>query len=327
MTEAINNANSCNPGFELESPQSTSQNSAGREEQLATENALNIRNSNSASEATGEAASAEEQAMNWQKVAHKLREYNRKLLKKVFRLEQDLADIDNKFTKQIEASRSSDILIAQQEKDIRKYREEIELFDRRKADFLTIIEQKEAAIADLSQRHQLSQQKFAQLERDCALLQENSNHQAYELNLKNKEIRDLQDKLNQQQRTALQYKVELQRYKEQPIPPAIPIKSKEPAIIQRKTSYQKTIKPWSAPAASETKTTLPKSKSKTIEFKQATPTNTIKTTAQIATWSASEAERQKAASSKKTKGKPPASVKVKPQSLAAVDLPTFPRPL
>ena len=58
--------------------------------------------------------------MNWQRVAHKLREYNRKLLKKVFRLEQELAEIDNKFNKYVEKSQNNDALLVQQAEGDRK---------------------------------------------------------------------------------------------------------------------------------------------------------------------------------------------------------------
>ena len=133
--------------------------------------------------------------MNWQKVAHKLREYNRKLLKKVFRLEQELADIDNKFSKYIEKSRSSDVLVANQEKELKKHQEQAESFERQLSTLKAAIDSKETDIANLSQQYKLSQQQTAQLERDCTLLQENYNHQTYELITKEQDIKELQGKI------------------------------------------------------------------------------------------------------------------------------------
>ena len=46
---------------------------------------------------------------------------------------------------------------------------------------------KKIAIEQLSQQYELSQKQMAQLERDCTLLQEKSNNQAYDLTTKEKE--------------------------------------------------------------------------------------------------------------------------------------------
>lgn len=345
MTEANNNANSFNSESNFESFDTGNKDretKIGKASEAANESSYQYKTSpldNSLEEAASQNCYSNEieqnqpdnQKMNWQKVAHKLREYNRKLLKKVFRLEQELADVDNKFTKYVEKSRSSDILVAQQEKEIRKYQEEVELFDSQKADILAIIEQKEIVINNLSKQYELSQQQTAQLERDCTLLQESYNNQAYELTTKDKEIKDLQNKLSQQQRSALQYKAELKRYQEQlAVPtPSIPPK-KEPAIPKRSSySNQRTIQPWSTSTVPETKIAIPKAKSPSIPAKRLNTSETIKTAAQIATWSASKVQEQKTSQSKSNQTSTPtqSSVKVKPKSLAAVDLPTFPRPM
>ena len=388
MTEANNNANSFNSEFNLEFLGINENNQESREEASATASKFNLEQDNSPSNHASEQVLVQsnsqeteqsdsgEQKMNWQKVAHKLREYNRKLLKKVFRLEQELADIDNKFTKYVEKSRSSDVLVAQQEQEIRKYQEKTESFDRQIADHQAIIDQKEVMIISLSQQHELSQrqtaqlelevqkyqektesfdrqmadcqaiidqkevimsslskqhelsqQQAAQLERDCALLQENYNHRVYELTAKDKEIKELQNKFSQQQRAALQYQAELKRYQEQEtIPAAIPIK--EPVVAkQQNYSQSRTIKPWSTSVGSQTNVALPKTQSIPIAAKKTAPSEAVKTAAKIATWSASQVNEQRGSQKTKTKTNSQSSVKVKPKSLAAVDLPTFPRPV
>lgn len=375
MTEANNNANSSNE-FNFEAREMTNERENREEKASATGNEFNLKQNNLQLDRGRAQPESGEQKMNWQKVAHKLREYNRKLLKKVFRLEQELADIDNKFTKYIEKSRSNDVLVAQQEEKIRKYQEQTESFDLVIAERQAIIEQKEIAIAnlsqqqdlfqqqiakleqeigesqgqiksfdlvleerqsiidkqeiaisDLSEQRDLSQQQTAQLERDCALLQENYNHQVYQLTTKDKEIKELQNKLSQQQRATIQYKAELKRYEEQTKPAA---STKEPKIPQRQSySQHRTIKPWSTSVIPEKNIILPKAKSQSIAAKKTTSSETIKTAAQIATWSASQAQEKQNSTYKttaKTTAKSESSVKVKPKSLAAVDLPTFPRP-
>ncbi len=333
MTEANHNANSLNSESNLESFGIEDNQKAQKEEASAADKSSSQSNSleptmpRNSNLSEVEPTQTGEQKMNWQKVAHKLREYNRKQLKKVFRLEQELADIDNKFAKYIEKSRSSDVLVAQQEKEIRKYQEEAESFNSQLADLQAVIDEKETTVANLSKQYESAQQQAAQLERDCALLQEDYNHQVYELTTKDREIKELQNKLNQQQRSTLQYKAELQRHQEQSAisTTTIPVKS---AIPKGNTySNQRTIQPWSTSTVAETKITLPRSKSQSIPGKKAIPLETIKTAAQIATWSASQPQEKQSSKASKTIEQPKSSVKVKPKSLAAVDLPTFPRPM
>ena len=265
-----------------------------------------------------------ETKMNWQKVAHKLRESNRKLLKNVFRLEQELADINNKFSKQIEKARSSDLLVAQQAEEIETYQVKIanlnQQITQKLSGSLQTIEKQKAVIDNLVQQNELSQQQTAQLERECTLLQEGCNNQAYELTAKDEEIKDLRAKLSQQQRYAIQYKAELKRYTEKVA------ESNQNLVVDsdQNNLHRKSIKPWSAYTTSETIISLPQTKplgiakiaNKTVKANQ-----TVKTAAEIATWSASTSGQQVA----KPKTAAKSSSSKKPQSLAAVDLPTFPR--
>jgi hypothetical protein len=337
MTEANNNTNSFNSESTFESWETTSNNQGEpREKVSATANNFPIENSNLPLNnfgdpvvnlknkiTTTEQLSSLDQKMNWQKVAHKLREYNRKLLKKVFRLEQELADIDNKFNKYVEKSRSSDVLVANQETEIRKYQEQVELLERQSETFQETIDEQKTTITKLSQQYEKSQQQTARLERDCTLLQENYNHQAYELILKEKEIIEWQTKFNQQQCSVLQYQAELKSYQEQLTLPD-PFLTQESAIPSvQNYSNQRSIQPWSTSSTPET-ISLPKTKSQPIAAKKATSAQTVKTSAQIATWSTSLPQEQPNHNGDH-KIPTPASVKVKPKSLAAVDLPTFPR--
>ncbi len=253
------------------------------------------------------------QKMNWQRVAHKLREYNRKLLKKVFRLEQELAEIDNKFNKYVEKSQSSDLLLAHQAEEIQNYQEQIALLSQQFTSSQQQIDAQETIIKQLSEQHELSQKQTAQLERECTLLQEKYHHKAFELVAKEQESQELQIQLNQQQHHAIQREAELKRYQEKAQA------SRQAKATSRNQNYphNRYIQPWSISTIPEPKIALPKTKAQTIPVKQ----TKTKTAAEIATWSASTAqvntEQPEIAKSSQAK---------KPQSLAAVDLPTFPRP-
>ncbi|HEY9768289.1 MAG TPA: hypothetical protein V6C71_07235 [Coleofasciculaceae cyanobacterium] len=259
------------------------------------------------------------QKMNWQRVAHKLREYNRKLLKKVFRLEQELAEINNKFNKYVEKSQSSDLLLAHQAEEIQNYQEQIALLSQQFNSSQQQIDGQETIIKQLSEQHELSQKQTAQLERECTLLQEKYNDKAFELVAKEQESQELQIQLSQHQRHALQREAELKRYQEKAQA------SRQAKATSRNQNYphNRYIQPWSISTIPEPKIALPKTKAQTIPVKQTkTKTaETVKTAAEIATWSASTAqvntEQPEIAKSSQAK---------KPQSLAAVDLPTFPRP-
>lgn len=259
--------------------------------------------------------------MNWQRVAHKLREYNRKLLKKVFRLEQELAEIDNKFNKHIEKSQNSDVLLVKQAEAIESDRQQIAQLLQQLSNSQQQIDSQELVIQQVTEQHNLSQQQAAQLERECTLLQEKYNQKAFEMVVKEQEVRELQCQLSQQQHNALQQEAELKRYQE--------AASRKEKATNRNQNYphNRFIQPWSTTTIPEPKIALAKTKqfarTKKVPMKTS---ETIKTAAEIATWSAATStEIAKKTPAAKVKAERVSSHK-KPRSLAAVDLPTFPRP-
>lgn len=268
------------------------------------------------------AASAENESltgiMNWQRVAHKLREYNRKLLKKVNRLEEELAEIDNKFHKYVEKSRNSDILLARQAEELESYQEQVALLMQQLAGSQQQIENQELLIKQVSNQHEISLQQTAQLERDCTLLQEKYNQKAFELATKEQESQKLQSELSQQQHSVLQQEAQLKSYQE--------AASRKEKAVSRNHNYphNRFIQPWSTSIIPEPKIALPKHKSQFTKVQKTTgnTVTTIKTAAEIATCPATTTSRNKVAQTQTNK----TTQSKKPQSLAAVDLPTFPRP-
>lgn len=267
------------------------------------------------------------QKMNWQRVAHKLREYNRKLLKKVFRLEQELAEIDNKFNKYIEKSRNSDLLLAQQAEEIKSYQEQFAQLTQQLVNSQQQIDSQELIVQQIAEQHELSQQQAAQLERECTSLQEKYNDQAFELVTKEQKNQELQLELNQQQQNTLQLEAQLKQYQESAI-------ARQSKATNRHQNYphNRYIQPWSTTSIPEPKIALPRNKPQptAASKKDETTSETIKTAAKIATWAADSVSLK--VSSKKTDKSQTASKTTnssqskKPQSLAAIDLPTFPRP-
>lgn len=260
--------------------------------------------------------------MDWQRVAHKLREYNRKLLKKVFRLEQELAEIDNKFKKHVEKSENTDSLLVRQADELEEAQAKIALSIEKLANSQQQIEERELIIKQVSEQHELAQQQAAQLERECTLLQEKCNQQTFEIVGKDQENQALQSELDRQQHSALQQEAELKRYQE------AELRKEQAANRNQNYPHNRFIQPWSNSIIPEPKIALPKTKIQGAQVKKipVSSSETIKTAAEIATWSASIESRQKVQKSPTSQQETKTKQATKPQSLAAVDLPTFPRP-
>lgn len=246
------------------------------------------------------------QKMNWKQVAHKLREHNRKLYKQVFRLEQELAEITNKFNKYIEKCKSNDLLMAHQAEEIKSYQESVALFSQQLASERQETNSKKTVIEQLSQQHESSQKQTAQLERECTLLQEKYNNQAYDLITKEKENQELKIELERQQQIIAEYEAKQKRDRE------AETSNKDKANRNKNYPHNRYIQPWSISGIPE-KISLPKTKVQPLKAKKE-----ITAASEVATPSKSANNQADRSNTAKTSSK-------KPQSLAAVELPTFPR--
>ena len=243
------------------------------------------------------------QKVNWPKVAHKLRDHNRKLCKQVVRLEQDLADVTNDFNKYVEKSKSNDLLLAHQAEEIKSYQESIAMFSQQLASERQETNNKKVAIEQLSQQYESSQKQTAQLERECSLLQEKYNDRAYELTIKEKENQELKIELERQQEILAEYEARQKREA---------VSEKDKANRHKNYPHNRYIQPWSISGIPE-KISLPKTKTKTQPVK-AKHTESIASSEVTTHSELVKQNRSNTANSSK-----------KPQSLAAVELPTFPR--
>lgn len=262
--------------------------------------------------------------MNWQRVAIKLREYNRKLLKKVFRLEQELAEIDNKFNKYVEKSQNSDLLLAQQAEEIKQFQEKVTLLNQQLSTSQQQAEHQELLVQQISKKQQLAEKQTAQLERECTLLQERYNHQVFELATKEQASQELQNQLAQQQQTIERQKAELTKYQSG----ATLRQDKVNKNNQQKNyPHNRFIQPWSTSAIPDPKIALPRNKALPTKVKRTNSNilDPLKTTAEVTTWSNPATANNPGKKPQPVKSNGQSNSSKKPQSLAAVDLPTFPR--
>ncbi|MGV2829986.1 hypothetical protein [Myxosarcina sp. GI1(2024)] len=251
------------------------------------------------------------QKIDWHKIAHKLREHNRKLLKQVFQLEQEKADLENRLHQQLEKSYNSDTAIAQQAEQIENGLEQISLISEQLE-----ISRHEAkgyrnSLEHLTKQLKLSQKQTARLERECALLQESHNEKAFQLIDKDKQIQQLSARLGERQPHEHQHTLALDKYEPQTL---LEPKSSKSAITQssarrisggRVEQAQTKSQPIQVWSVTDTKNKIP------LPAAASRPSNPTRATSQTSEWPAPAIV------------KPKQTKKIK--SLAAVKLPQFSR--
>ncbi len=178
--------------------------------------------------------------IDWQQLAHKLREHNRKLLKKVFNLEQNLIDVTNQVQEHQKIARQEELTISEQTEKLNHSQEEIAHLSQQLEKERQEIKTQEVLIKNISLQLQVAQEQTAKLERECAVVQENYNQKNYELSTLTEEKEELESRLYRQQQQTLHYKAALEKYsaKENPLEQLPSIK-----ILSQLKSQP--IQPWS----------------------------------------------------------------------------------
>lgn len=150
--------------------------------------------------------------VDWYAIACKIRQQNRELKAKIVELEHLLATQNQKINEQFIELEKKDTLIQKQEQKIvtldHQLKQQIhEIEFHSEGD-----EEQQLLIDDLTLQLSQSQQQTAKLERECSLLQDQYNQQQHLLKQKDRESRELQVRLQRQQRYNLQYKAALDQY-------------------------------------------------------------------------------------------------------------------
>ncbi len=151
--------------------------------------------------------------IDWQKLAHKLREHNRKLLKRVFTLEQEVAEAENKCKEQDNQFLTNNLLVEQQAEKLNDHQEEVARLLQEVENSQQKLQEQQALAKNLAQQLEISQQETAKIERECATLQNSNNEKDYEIVVTNKQIQELQNKLDRQQQNTIKYRAALEKYR------------------------------------------------------------------------------------------------------------------
>lgn len=154
---------------------------------------------------------------DWMTIAHKLRQHNRDLIKKIVQKEQALSESHHQLQTQVGRSRSADILIAQQAEELKSYQERLnQQLEELELSHQTV-QQQQSYAEELAKQLISTQERVAQLERECVLLQEDYDQQLCKLQESKQQTKELESRLRRQQRFTLEYKAALEQYRDSPI--------------------------------------------------------------------------------------------------------------
>lgn len=248
--------------------------------------------------------------IDWQKLAHKLREHNRKLLKRVFILEQEVAEAKNRGEEQNNQFANNNLLLEQQADKLNENQEEVaHLLQEVESSQQKLQEQKDLA-KDFAQKLELSQQEIAKIERECTKLQDSNNDKHYKILDANKQIKELQNRLDRQQQNTIKYRAMLEKHMSKGDIPQEKVSS--PSFPQ--INQSEPIKSWSDTYDKEKVAILPRDLVEFTESSEISPVLTAKKEVPLkhnSNWPAPEIAVVKKEN--------------QPKSIAAVKLPSFPR--
>ncbi|ACB52228.1 conserved hypothetical protein [Crocosphaera subtropica ATCC 51142] len=182
---------------------------------------------------------------DWFNLARKLRGQNRELLDTIVTLEKALAESRQQLQDYQERSRHHNALLSQQTAQLQSTQAENSHLLEQLQTSQTQLQQQQLNLDALQQQLQASQAAFAQLERECALLKEETLQNKHQLVLKERQINELQQRLQRQQRYSLQYKAALDHCLSSHAK-KIPSAEVKSTIDRQTASNVVSIQPWSS---------------------------------------------------------------------------------
>ncbi|MDZ8242138.1 MAG: hypothetical protein RMZ69_34230 [Nostoc sp. ChiQUE01a] len=192
-----------------------------------------------------------------------LRGANNKLYEQVEQLKDNLAESEKVLQWQKTRSSVTESMLNQQSQELAAAQEQIKSLFQQLETAVQTVQHQEVFIETHKGQLQISQQRLAQLERECTLLHTNNNEQSQKLLQSENACRELRTRLMRQQRQTLQFKAALEKCLDTPVPgyDSLEDTAKHPKDI---TSTQgrfsrkarslfpnaQPIKPWSAESES-----------------------------------------------------------------------------
>ncbi|MBW4645258.1 MAG: hypothetical protein KME23_20070 [Goleter apudmare HA4340-LM2] len=186
-----------------------------------------------------------------------LRSANNSLYEQVEQLKGDLVESEKAVQWQKKRSSVTESMLNQQTQELAAAQEQIQSLYQQLETALQTVQRQESFIETHQAQLQISQQRLAQLERECALLQTNYSEQSQQLSQSETSCRELRTRLMRQQRQTLQFKAALEKCLETPVPNGdAPDDTANYSQNTRQTRFSRKarslfpnaepIKPWSA---------------------------------------------------------------------------------
>ncbi|HEY9666049.1 MAG TPA: hypothetical protein V6C91_04555 [Coleofasciculaceae cyanobacterium] len=148
---------------------------------------------------------------DWFALAQKMRQRNHRLHEQVSELRQALKEKQEALHLELMRSHDKDALIVQQAEEINTVQEQLaRLFHALEASHQAA-QRQQILIETLSEQLQSSQERVAQLERECSFTQQRYNEQSQQLLQAANTCRELRTRLQRQQRQTMQFKVALEK--------------------------------------------------------------------------------------------------------------------
>jgi len=182
-------------------------------------------------------------------IAQKMRQRNRRLLEQVSQLQQALREKQEELFSQRRQDYEHEQLLAQQTQELNSVKEQLTRLFHTLESSHQAAQRQQILIETLSEQLECSQQRVAQLERECALTQQRYNEQSQQLLQAANTCRELRARLYRQQRQTLQFKAALEKSLE--MTPPMTAVGQQPHLkrnISDPYSLPKTqpIQPWSS---------------------------------------------------------------------------------
>lgn len=135
-----------------------------------------------------------------------LRSANDDLYAQVRQLQTALAESEEALQLQLKRSKITQTILEQQARELAASQEQIQSLFQQLETALSTVQSQEILIENYKAQLEISQQRLAQLERECALVQTKYNEQSQQLLQSENSCRELRARLMRQQRQTLQFK-------------------------------------------------------------------------------------------------------------------------
>lgn len=188
-----------------------------------------------------------------------LRAANDGLYEQIEKLQKELSESDKVIQWQKRRASVTESMLNQQTQELTAAQEQIKSLFQELEIAAQNVQRQELCIETYKAQLQISQQRLAQLERECSLLQSNYSEQSQQLLQSENSCRELRTRLMRQQRQTLQFKAALEKCLETPVPgddslddaatPKREKNTKQSRFAKKARSLfpnAQPIKPWSA---------------------------------------------------------------------------------